>query len=142
MEDAYRNFSMLLGTEAEPITDAGDCCVTRTVLDGVPAPDANCRMAFLQVENGVTIEPIQLNGALSIWREHLEQKEPGFHHIAFCVDDIADATAQCSKAGFPLRWQGRYRDDSGAYVYLDARDTLHMYIELLTQDRKEQEHAI
>lgn len=141
IEDACRNFSRLLGTEAGPITDAGDYCVIRTVLDGAPAPDTNCRMAFLQAGNGVTIELIQPNGAPSVWQEHLEQKGPGFHHIAFCVDDMDAAIAQYGKAGFPLRQQGRYRDDSGAYAYLDARDTLHMYIELLTQDRKEQEHA-
>lgn len=133
IEESCRLFSELLGVEATPCVDAGDYSTTQTVLDGQPAPDANCLMAFLNAGNGLSIELIQPNEKPSVWREYMDKHGPGFHHIAFCTENMEKSIELCEKANMRLRQRGRYRDGSGEYAYLDAAKTLHTYIELLAQ---------
>lgn len=133
IEASCRAFSKLLGTHATQVMDAGDYTVTQTVLDGEPAPEANCLMAFLNAGNGVSIELIQPNGKPSVWQEHMDKNGPGFHHIAFSTEDMDRSVQDCGKAGLHLRQRGKYRDGGGEYAYLDGIDYLNTFIELLTQ---------
>ena len=133
IEASCHAFSQLLGTHATPVMDAGDYTGAQTVLDGEPAPEANCLMAFLNAGNGVSIELIQPNGKPSVWQEHLDKNGPGFHHIAFCTENMDRSVQDCGKVGLHLRQRGKYRDGSGEYAYLDGTDSLNIFIELLSQ---------
>lgn len=133
IEESSRAFSQLLGNQPTPVRTAGDYSITQTILDGKPASEANCWMAFLDAGNGVSIELIQPNGKPSVWQEHLEKKGPGFHHIAFLTEDMAQSVQSCEDAGLRMRQWGRFRDGSGEYAYLEGTDSLNTFVELLAR---------
>ena len=50
---------------------------------------------------------------------------------AFNVPDLEAGIHACEDFGMKLTQWGKYNDASGAYAYLDARESLGCFIELL-----------
>ena len=94
-------------------------------VDGQPAPDVSAFLAFLEVGPNLAIELIQPNSAKSTWRDVLNEKGEGFHHIAFKVDDIDKRIEICEKAGMKCLQHGK------GYAYIDGLQDLKSIIELL-----------
>ena len=95
-----------------------------TIVNGKPAPDAACLLAFFEVGNGVTIELIQPNGVSSVWQDVLDEKGEGFHHIAFNGGlDLAGKLAACEENGY------KCVQTDGGYAYVDALADLKTLIE-------------
>jgi hypothetical protein len=53
----------------------------------------------------------------------------GFHHIAMFVDNMADACAECEKAGHPVVTRIAMPDGKSEAIYADGRATFGHYIE-------------
>ena len=100
-------------------------------LEGQPAPDANCWMAFFTVGPGVQIELIQPNGVKSTWQDFLDQHGEGIHHIAFNVKNMDEKIARCEDFGMKCVQRGKYGGGNGEYAYMDAHGDLKCLIELL-----------
>ena len=87
-------------------------------------------MAFFDVGPGIQLELIQPNEEPSTWRQFLDEKGEGIHHVAFQVKDSKTCVANAEKAGLTLVQHGVYGDGSGEYNYLDAPE-LKCIVELL-----------
>lgn len=130
IEATKAKLSEFLGVTPPPTVDGGDYAVTQTQVDGQPAPDANCKMAFFDLEN-IQLELIEPNGVKSTWQDYLDQHGEGIHHIAFGVKDTEGKIAACKAFGMPCVQRGRYGDGGGEYAYMDATDSLKCIIETL-----------
>jgi methylmalonyl-CoA/ethylmalonyl-CoA epimerase len=135
VETVKRKYAAFWGMEVPPTVDAGAYEVTKTEYMGKPAPDAGCMMAFFDLES-IQFEIIQPNEARSTWRDFLEEKGEGLHHIAFNVEDIHLGIKACENFGMKLTQWGYYGDASGAYAYMDATTMLGCFIELLCSFKK------
>ena len=62
------------------------------------------------------IQPIE---GESIWKEFLENKGEGAHHIAFVVDDIDNEEAELVKKGFKVIYRSRYSNGGTTYFETD-----------------------
>jgi catechol 2,3-dioxygenase-like lactoylglutathione lyase family enzyme len=101
----------------------------QTTYRGQPT-DATARLAFFDFGQ-LQLELIQPDEKPSTWREFLDQKGEGAHHIAFQVTDTKRAVSHFAKYGIPVVQQGFYSDHSGMYTYLDSQALLGTTIELL-----------
>ena len=137
IEKTKQVYAALFGVEAPPTSTGGEYEVTRCSIAGQPAPDAKCKLAFFDLRPGVQLELIEPNEAHSVWRDILNEKGEGIHHIAFNVDDT-DAVVKIltEEYGATVEQHGIYGDGSGQYTYLNAQETLKCRIELLESFRK------
>ena len=135
VEETNKKWAELLGVDIPETQPIGDYAVTGTEFKGEPAPNAYCWMAFFNVGPGLQLELIQPNDEPSTWRNYLEEKGEGIHHIAFQVKDSKTAITSAEAAGLKLVQRGVYGDGSGEYNYFDAPD-LKCVIEILESYKK------
>ena len=131
IEETKRKFAEFLGLSIPDCIDGGDYTITGTVVDGQPAPEANCLMAFFNLSSGLQLELIQPNGVKSTWQDFLNEKGEGIHHIAFDVKGMDQHLTKCEQLGMSCVQRGKYSSGDGEYAYLDARSSLKCFIELL-----------
>ena len=130
VETAKVAMAEFLGMPVPPTCDGGEFAVTGTTVDGQPAPDANCKMAFFDMEN-IQLELIEPNGAKSTWQDFLDTHGEGIHHIAFGVKNTDEKIKRCEAMGFPCTQRGKYGDGGGEYAYMDATAALKCFVETL-----------
>ncbi len=106
-------------------TDAED--KAHTQYKGKPSP-ARAKLAFIQLKN-ITLELIEPDGNPSTWREFLDTRGEGVHHIAFEVKGMDKQIALLAGKGMPLVQKGDY--EGGRYAYIDGAAGLGLIIELL-----------
>ena len=92
------------------------------------ASKAQAKRAFIELQN-IVIELIEPVGGPSTWRDFLEAKGEGLHHIAFEVKDMDKRIADLKLKGLPLIQTGDYT--GGRYAYLDGTAELALILELL-----------
>ena len=119
------------GIEEPPALGSGDYKITQTEVKGKPSPEAACKMAFFSVGNGVQLELIEPNDTPSVWRDFLNEKGEGIHHIAFNVKGMDNAIKSCEDFGMELVQKGNYGDGGGCYTYFEAGEGLPFILELL-----------
>lgn len=131
IEASKKVFAEFFGVPVPPHFDGGKFEVTGTTVDGEPAPDANCLMAFFDAGPGTQIELIQPNGVKSTWQDHLDKYGEGIHHIAFNVKGMDEKIVKLEGAGMKLLQRGKYGNAAGQYAYMDATSSMKCIIELL-----------
>ncbi len=131
IEKTKTKLSEFLGIPVPPTVGGGDFAVTQTQYMGRPAPYAKCLMAFFNLGNGMQIELIQPNEEPSVWRDFLNEKGEGLHHIAFGVKGMEGKIQAMEKFGMKLVQKGNYGDGGGCYSYLEGGEGLPMLVELL-----------
>lgn len=65
------------------------------------------------------LELIQPVSGHSLYSEHLEQHGPGLHHVAWVLDDYAEALAAAARIGVAIQQEGEMAGVMG-YSYLDG----------------------
>ncbi len=136
IEKTKVKFAALFGMETPPPTcDGGEFSVTQTTVEGKPAPDANCKMAFFDLEN-VQLELIEPNGVKSTWQDFLDNHGEGIHHIAFLVNGTDKVILDLEKLGMKCVQRGKYGDGGGEYAYMDATEEWKCIIETLESYKK------
>lgn len=124
-------FAEFFGVPVPPTCDGGKYEVAQTEVDGKPAPDANCLMAFFDLEN-IQLELIQPNGVKSTWQDFLDAHGEGIHHIAFPVKNTGEKVkAMEEKFGAVCVQRGKYGGGNGEYAYLDVQKDLKCLLETL-----------
>lgn len=98
-----------------------------TLYLGKPSP-AQAKLAFIEMGN-ITLELIEPVGGPSTWRDVLEAKGEGIHHIAFEVKDMEARLADLKAKGLALIQSGDYT--GGRYAYVDGTAKLGIILELL-----------
>ena len=131
IEESKKKFAVLFGCKVPVNIECGKYEVTKTVYRGRPTPEAACIMAFFTLSDEVQMELIQPNEAPSTWREYLDEKGEGIHHIAFRCTNMDAVISDCEEAGMTLVQRGQYGDASGRYAYLDGNNDYKCMIELL-----------
>lgn len=124
--DAYCS---LLGVEKPNVLKEGKPEVTRVVYRGQPT-EAKCRFLFIKTPL-IEIELIEPGDSPSTWREHLDTKGEGVHHIAFLVKNLDEKVAELEAMGYPLIQKGYFFTGNGKYAYMDTVSDYHVIIELL-----------
>jgi methylmalonyl-CoA/ethylmalonyl-CoA epimerase len=97
--------------------------------------EGQAKLAFIKLGQ-VTLELIQPVGGDTSWKQYLDTNGEGVQHIAFQVADLDKTVKGFGDAGMPVLHQGRYDDDSGAYVYVDSAKALGVTLELLHAESK------
>jgi len=84
---------------------------------GKPADDLKLkiRMAHVEPTRFELIEPVAGEG--SIWKEFLESKGEGIHHLAFLVDDIDKEEAELVKKGLNVIFKVRFVNGGGTTYF-------------------------
>ena len=92
---------------------------------------ARAKLAFIKLTN-LEIELIEPDGHPSTWREYLDTKGEGIHHIAFIIKGMKEKIAALNEIEMPLIQNGEYT--GGRYAYIDSLRDLKVMIELLEHD--------
>ncbi|KGE19285.1 VOC family protein [Paenibacillus wynnii] len=92
---------------------------------------ARSKLAF--IDGGqLQIELIEPDHNPSTWREFLDEKGEGVHHIAFGIKGMKEKIELLNRNKMPLIQKGEYT--GGRYAYMDSFDELKVLIELLEND--------
>jgi methylmalonyl-CoA/ethylmalonyl-CoA epimerase len=130
IEKARDHWMKLLGLEKAPnITIAAGDQKNPTEYRGHPST-AQAKLVFITLDN-LQVELIEPMGdAPSHWREFLERKGEGVHHIAFAVKGMGEAYLEnYAKAGYPTAQHGGWA--TGEYGYMDTASALGVTVELI-----------
>lgn len=138
LDAAKKQYAKFYGTEEPQTLFIPGADVTKTVYRGKNVPEITCKLAILNLGN-IRIELLEPNAAKSIWRDFIEERGEGLHHIGMHVGDVVKDIGQsieaCEKEGWPLIQKGYYGDSegnaTGAYAYIDADNGLKCCLELL-----------
>ena len=130
IEKARDHWMKALGLEKAPaITIAAGDAKNPTEYRG-HLSSAQAKLVFITLDN-LQIELIEPTGdAPSHWREFLERKGEGVHHIAFAVKGMGEGYLEnYDKAGYPTVQHGGW--DTGEYGYMDTAAALGVTLELI-----------
>lgn len=131
IEKTSQAFADFLGVEKPQwsLTDTID--KTRGEFNGQPCP-ARAKLAFFHVGETLDIELIEPDETPSVWRNVLNEKGEGVHHIAFVVNGMKEKILALEGNGMKLLQRGEYT--GGRYAYIDCVDQLKTIVELLEND--------
>lgn len=129
IEETGQKYADFLGVEKPQAVHSGPVDVAKAVYKGQPS-DATCKMMFFELDN-LQLELIQPDETPSIWRDVLDEKGEGVHHVAFQVKGAKDLMSNLEDKGYGTSMYGNYGDGSGMYAYLDTEKDLKMIVELL-----------
>ena len=131
IEKTSQAFADFLGVEKPQwsLTDTID--KTHGEFNGEPCP-ARAKLAFFHVGETLDIELIEPDETPSVWRNVLNEKGEGVHHIAFVVNGMKEKILALEGNGMKLLQRGEY--PGGRYAYIDCVDQLKTIVELLEND--------
>ncbi len=132
IETAAQAFADFLGVEKPFIKTTNPYDFARTEYKGQPT-QARSKLAFFKVGPSLDIELIEPDHEPSTWREDLDRKGEGFHHIAFIIEGMKEKIMLLERDNMPLLQKGEYKN--GRYAYIDAVKELKTVIELLENDK-------
>ena len=131
IEKSARVFADFLGVEVPKIKLTDEPEKAQTRYKGKPST-ARAKLAFFKVGPTIDLELIEPTMEPSTWRDDLNRKGEGVHHIAFVIKGMKDKIAKLEKNGMQLLQTGEYT--GGRYAYLDATKDLKVILELLEND--------
>ncbi len=130
IEQAAANYAKLFGVKKPPIVLTDPEEKARTTYRGA-STKARARLAFFHL-GPIQLELIEPDEHQSIWREFLDERGEGVHHLAFAVKGMAEAADLLARHGMTLAQQGEYT--GGRYAYFDGLEQLGVALELLEND--------
>ncbi|WP_257350524.1 VOC family protein [Pseudalkalibacillus decolorationis] len=130
IESASDAYCKLFGIEKPSIITAGPSEITKIEFQGKPT-EAKAKFMFIKTPL-IELELIEPDDdSQSIWKDHLDTKGEGVHHIAFVVKNIQDKIDVLEQMGYPLIQKGYFWNGKGEYAYMDTTSTYKVIIELL-----------
>src|SRR5689334_2826677 len=118
IEATSKRWAAVLGVDPPQIRTTKPGHEVKVIFRGHPS-EGQAKLAFIKLGQ-VTLELIQPIGGDTSWKQYLDANGEGVQHIAFQVADLDKSIKALGEGGMPVLHQGRYDDDSGAYVYLDS----------------------
>ncbi|MDP6403428.1 MAG: VOC family protein [SAR202 cluster bacterium] len=129
IQKAMENFWDILGIGPWNVYTYEPPELTDTTLRGKPQDySMKLALAFVGDVCWELVEPLE---GPSIYKEFLEEKGEGLHHIQFQVDDYDKAMAAFEKKGIDFLMGGTYK--GGTYAYMDTEEPLKMIAEFATR---------
>ena len=132
LEKSMEWFADLTGKPMPEIGKAADPDEAEAVYHGQPAR-VGCRLCVFQFAN-IDVEFLEPGPEKSAWRDLLEQKGPGVHHIAFRTRNLTKRHAYLEGKGHTMLQRGEFDGGGGRYAYYDTVADLGIQIELLEFD--------
>ena len=120
-------YSSILGLPKPQVVITDEYEKAQTNYKGQPSK-ARAKLAFFNMGQ-VQIELIEPMGEPSTWKDGLDDRGEGVHHIAFQIKDTGKVVQYLELKGVPMVQQGKYT--GGMYTYMDATKPLGVVIELL-----------
>jgi 4-hydroxyphenylpyruvate dioxygenase-like putative hemolysin len=93
---------------------------------------ARAKLAFMRF-GSLDIELIEPDDQPSTWREFLDEKGEGVHHLALVIEGMGEHVKRTTAAGQSLVQKGEY--EGGRYAYIDSSSDLKVVMELLENDK-------
>ena len=124
------HWTQFLGVDTKPnISIAAGNPDNPTQYKGKPS-EAQAKLAFFHLDN-IQVELIEpIGDTPSSWREFLETKGEGVHHIGFSVKGLGEQYIDIfGNDGMPMVQHGGW--NGGEYGYMDSADKLGVIVELL-----------
>lgn len=90
------------------------------------------QIAICQMEN-IYIEIIQPLDGDTIYKEFLEQKGEGLHHLGFIVQNLDEEMKRFETKGFRTVQTGRFQE--GGFAYLDTQEKFGTIFELIERSK-------
>ena len=134
IEATSKRWAAVLGVDPPQIRTTKPGHEVKVMFRGRPS-EGQAKLAFIKLGQ-VTLELIQPVGGDTSWKQYLDANGEGVQHIAFQVADLDKTIRGFAASGIPVLHQGRYDDDSGAYVYVDSAKALGVTLELLHSEPK------
>jgi hypothetical protein len=134
-EDAERSarwFADLTGKPLPPERRAADPDEAQAIYDGKPA-SVGCRIRMFRFGN-IDVEFLEPGPERSAWRDLLEAKGPGCHHIAIRTRNLSRRGAYLEAKGHRLLQRAEFAGGHGRYAYYDTVRDLGVMLELLEFD--------
>ena len=128
-----RWFSELTGKPMPQMTYSADAEKAKAEYRGKPA-SVSCKIMMFNFGN-IDLEFLEPGPEPSAWREVLEQKGPGCHHIAFKTRNLMAREQFLAQQSHPLLQRGEFQSGTGRYAYFDTMGELGALVELLEFDR-------
>ena len=133
LEKSLDWFADLTGKTPSHIGGAAGHDEARAVYHGKPA-EVSCRLAMFKFGN-IDVEFLQPGPEKSAWRDLLEERGPGCHHIAFRTRNLTKRDAYLESKGHKLLQRGEFDGSHGRYAYYDTVKDLGVMVELLEFDK-------
>jgi len=128
MDKAIKYFEALDVGPFPPFLGGPGMSFTGKTVRGEPSDyDMDLRIGRGDI-GGTKIELIQPLKGSSVYKEFLEKKGEGLHHLAFMVDDIDAEVKDMEKRGFKVVQTGAMPNTR--WAYLEAEESGGMMIEL------------
>lgn len=138
-EKSARWFADLTGKPMPPEGKAADPDAAQAVYAGQPAR-VGCTIRMFAFGN-IDVEFLQPGPENSAWRDLLETRGPGCHHIAFRTRNLTKRHAYLEQKGHPLLQRGEFEGGHGRYAYYDTVPQLGAMLELLEFDTDKEAQA-
>jgi methylmalonyl-CoA/ethylmalonyl-CoA epimerase len=132
LERSLKWFAELTGKTPGPIGKAADPDQAGAIYLGKPAK-VGCRLAMFEFSN-IDVEFLEPGPERSAWRDLLEEKGPGCHHIAFRTRNLTRRSAYLAGKGHRELQRAQFDGGHGRYAYFDTVPELGIQLELLEFD--------
>jgi len=126
-------FSTLTGKPMPEEGRSADPDKAMATYRGEPA-SISCRFMIFEFGN-IDVEILEPGPEKSAWRDLLEERGPGCHHIALKTRKLGERHAYLESLGHRLVQRGEFNGGGGRYAYYDALPQIGVLIELLESDK-------
>lgn len=126
-------FADLTGKPLPPEGKAAEPDDAQAIYLGRPAA-VGCKIRMFAFGN-IDVEFLEPGPEASAWRDLLEAKGPGCHHIAFRTRNLTKRDAYLKSKGHDLLQRGEFDGGHGRYAYYDTVKDLGVMLELLEFNR-------
>jgi len=127
IDKSAKAYAELFGVEVPEVIITGTEEEAHTKYKG-ESTQARAKLAFFNM-GSLDLELIEPIGGPSTWRDFLEEKGEGVHHIAFNIQGTDVVTEGLAEKGIPVVQQGDYT--GGRYTYVSGEEQLGLVVELL-----------
>jgi len=126
-------FADLVGKPLPELGKAAEPDEAQAIYMGKPA-SVGCLIRTFQFGN-IDVEFLQPGPEKSAWRDLLEERGPGVHHIAFKTRNLTKRHEYLESKGLKMLQRGEFDGGGGRYAYYDTAPQLGALIELLEFDK-------
>ena len=116
IETTARNYAEIFGVPVPRIFTLPPVEEAHTTFRGQPTR-SRARLAVFDL-GSVVLELTEPDDEPSSWKEFLDTKGEGVHHIGFMVDDLPGSLDELRRRGIPERHSGDY--PGGRYVFVES----------------------
>ncbi len=126
IEKVAKNYAELFGVDVPEIEPVPPQEETHIVYRGKPSA-TRAKLCVFDL-GSVVLELSEPDELPSSWKEFLDKKGEGVHHIGFQVEDRAAVLDAFAKRGIPVRHVGEY--PGGTYTFMDSEEQFGVVLNL------------